>query len=184
MTPHFSPEPGSPAAQPFTPSPHRVPDLRGAPILLVGPGAMGSAIAERAALAGHPVLWRDGRDGIAAAAKARLAHRLAAQVGRGERDAGAVAEALARIEPITDLGRASGVRLVIEAVVEHAEIKRGLLRNLEDWVGADCVFATTTATLSISMLASGLRQPPRLAGLHFGLPALAEASGSTGFPPT
>jgi 3-hydroxybutyryl-CoA dehydrogenase len=56
------------------------------PVAVVGAGAMGSGIAQVAALAGHPVLLFDSVDGTAAAGKELIAKSLARAVERGRLD--------------------------------------------------------------------------------------------------
>jgi 3-hydroxyacyl-CoA dehydrogenase len=57
--------------------------------------------------------------------------------------------------------------LVIEAIVEDLDVKRGLLRDLEAIVGPRCILATNTSSLSVTAMAAGLRQPERVVGMHF-----------------
>jgi len=57
--------------------------------------------------------------------------------------------------------------LVIEAIVEDMEVKRGLFRDLEAIVGPRCILATNTSSLSVTAMAAGLKQPERVVGMHF-----------------
>ncbi|MGD8840660.1 MAG: 3-hydroxyacyl-CoA dehydrogenase, partial [Gammaproteobacteria bacterium] len=74
---------------------------------------------------------------------------------------------LGRIVAIDSLDDGTDAGLVVEAVVEDLEIKRGLLRELESIVAADCLLATNTSSISVTALANGLRHPGRLVGMHF-----------------
>jgi 3-hydroxyacyl-CoA dehydrogenase/enoyl-CoA hydratase/3-hydroxybutyryl-CoA epimerase len=56
---------------------------------------------------------------------------------------------------------------VIEAVVEDMEIKKKVLREIEDHVPDDCLICTNTSSLSIDEMATALRRPERFIGLHF-----------------
>ncbi len=56
---------------------------------------------------------------------------------------------------------------MIEAIVENAEVKRGLFRELEAVIGADCILASNTSSISITALANGLKAPGRFVGMHF-----------------
>jgi 3-hydroxybutyryl-CoA dehydrogenase len=141
--------------------------LQSAPLLVVGAGIMGAGIAQVAALAGHPVWLFDLREGTAAEAKAQLAKSLEALVAKGKLSAQEVAQALSRIEPITALESAAKAGLVVEAVVEKLDVKRALFRQLEGIVGADCVLATNTSSISVTAIANGLKAPGRLVGMHF-----------------
>ncbi len=144
------------------------PDLRSAPVLVVGAGIMGAGIAQVAAMAGHRVMLFDTRPGAADAALTKLRAGLDGLVAKGKFDAEAVTQLLARIEPVQSLGPAcSTVRLVVEAIVENLDAKRALFRELEESVGADCVLASNTSSLSITAIANGLKHPQRLVGMHF-----------------
>ena len=141
--------------------------LQGAPVLVVGAGIMGAGIAQVAAQAGHAVQLFDTREGAADQAKAKLASTLDGLVAKGKLAADAAAATLARISPIATLEQAAGAALVVEAIVENLEVKRGLLRELEGLVGERCVLASNTSSISVTALANGLQHPQRLVGMHF-----------------
>ena len=57
--------------------------------------------------------------------------------------------------------------LVIEAVPEDLELKRGVLRDLEPHVGPECTIASNTSTIPILELSTAVRDPQRVVGMHF-----------------
>jgi 3-hydroxybutyryl-CoA dehydrogenase len=142
-------------------------DLTNATVLVVGAGIMGAGIAQVAAQSGHSVLLFDMREGAAAEAKDKLTASLNALVARGKLQADAVAQALSRIHAIKTLQEAAAAGLVVEAIVEKLEAKRGLFRELEQIVSADCILATNTSSISVTAIANGLQHPTRLVGMHF-----------------
>lgn len=141
--------------------------LDGATVLVIGAGIMGAGIAQVAALAGHPVRLYDSRDGAAADARRKLVSTFDGLVGKGKLRADTATATLARIQPIGELGDAQDCGLVIEAIVENLEVKRGLLQQLEAVVARDCVLATNTSSISVTALAHGMSHPERLVGMHF-----------------
>ena len=141
--------------------------LEGATVLVIGAGIMGAGIAQVAAQAGHRVRLYDSRDGAAADAKRKLASTFDSLVNKGRLAPDAASATLARIEPIATLAEASDCRLVVEAIVENLEVKRGLLKQLEAVVAADCVLASNTSSISVTALAQGMAHPQRLVGMHF-----------------
>jgi 3-hydroxybutyryl-CoA dehydrogenase len=141
--------------------------LKGAPVLVIGAGIMGAGIAQVAAQAGHRVRLFDAREAAAAQAKSKLASTLDGLAAKGKLAPDAARDTLARIEPIASLGETAEVKLVIEAIVEDVEAKRALFGQLETIVGADCVLATNTSSISVTALAHGLEHPGRLVGMHF-----------------
>lgn len=139
----------------------------GAPIGVVGAGAMGRGIAQVAAAAGLRVLLTDVSSGAAEAARDFAGRMLgrAAEKGRTTREEAEAA--MARIEPVPDLARLESCAVVIEAIVEDLEAKRELFRELERVVAADCILASNTSSLSITAIAASCERPQRVAGAHF-----------------
>ena len=95
------------------------PIARDATVAVIGAGAMGSGIAQVAALAGHPVRLFDTRLRAAENARTAIGEALMAQAAKGRIDAGAAETAVARISPVHALGDCVSARLVVEAIVEE-----------------------------------------------------------------
>jgi len=140
---------------------------RDTPVFVVGAGIMGAGIAQVAAQAGHAVVLFDAREGAAAAACAKLAATLDGLATKGKLDPAEAKAIAGRIRAATRLDEAAATGLVVEAIVENAEVKRGLFRDLEAVVGAGCILASNTSSISITALANGLKAPGRLVGMHF-----------------
>ena len=60
---------------------------------------------------------------------------------------------------------------MIEAVVENAAVKINLFNQLAAFNSSQTIFASNTSSLSVSALAREIRDPQRVAGLHFFNPA-------------
>ncbi len=141
---------------------------------VVGAGAMGSGIAQVAAVAGHRVVLADVSEGAVAKAKANISRNVERDVEKGRySDANAV---LARIDfhsaPLgADLSPYESCDLVIEAVVEDLGVKQTLFRRLEAVVSPEAVLATNTSSLSVASIASACDVSDRVVGLHFFNPA-------------
>jgi 3-hydroxybutyryl-CoA dehydrogenase len=73
-------------------------------------------------------------------------------------------EALARIEPVDDLGEAD---LLIEAVVEDAGVKEDVFRRADAALPAHAVLASNTSSIPIGSLAAVTGRPERVIGMHF-----------------
>ena len=140
---------------------------RDTPVLVVGAGIMGAGIAQVAAQAGHTVRIFDAREGAAESACARLATTLEGLAAKGKLEPGEAKRIAARIAPAAQLDDAAGAELVVEAIVENADAKRALFRDLEAIVGKQCVLASNTSSISITALAHGLKLPGRFVGMHF-----------------
>jgi len=71
----------------------------------------------------------------------------------------------------TSLEDMKDVDLVIEAVLEDMKIKQDVWKKLEGICKPDCVFGTNTSALPITEMASVLKDPGRMIGIHFFNPA-------------
>lgn len=136
---------------------------------VIGAGLMGSEIALVFALAGHDVVLVDRTEDILAAARARLATILQKGVARGFYAAENATLALERIASTTDMQRLEVCDIVTEAVFEREDTKAEVLANLDRICRPDCVIATNTSTIPISVLASHVSAARRRAvvGTHY-----------------
>ena len=126
---------------------------------------MGSGIAALFAARGAPVVLIDPVDGALDRARASIARQLGVYAAGGE------AEAMARIRMSPDLEAAADCDLVIEAVPENLELKRGIFTRLDAICAPGAIFATNTSGLSINALASAVTRRERFVGTHFFTPA-------------
>jgi 3-hydroxybutyryl-CoA dehydrogenase len=141
------------------------------PVLVIGAGAMGAGIAQVAAQAGHPVFLFDAQAAALERAGDAIARDLEQASRKGRMTTDQAAQVLSRVSYITELGMAAQASLAIEAIVESLPAKQGLFAQLEAMLEPTAVIASNTSSLSITQLASGLRHPERVAGLHFFNPA-------------
>jgi len=56
-------------------------------------------------------------------------------------------------------------------VFEDTAVKRAVIREIEAACGDDAIIASNTSTISLDVLAEGMRHPERLIGMHFFNPA-------------
>jgi 3-hydroxyacyl-CoA dehydrogenase/enoyl-CoA hydratase/carnithine racemase len=56
---------------------------------------------------------------------------------------------------------------VIEAVFEELHIKKQVFAEVEEIVSPECILATNTSSLSVTVMAEDLKHPERLVGFHF-----------------
>jgi 3-hydroxybutyryl-CoA dehydrogenase len=137
------------------------------PVAVIGSGAMGAGIAQVAAVAGYTVKLYDTRPEAVAKAISDIAAALNRLVIKERMSAVDAAAAVARLRPAVTLADVADAALVVEAIVESLDVKRGLFAELEAIVGDDCILATNTSSISVTAIAARLRVPARLAGMHF-----------------
>ncbi|HUJ01192.1 MAG TPA: 3-hydroxyacyl-CoA dehydrogenase NAD-binding domain-containing protein, partial [Usitatibacter sp.] len=130
---------------------------------VVGAGAMGGDIAAWAALKGVTVTLQDlAPERIAPAVK-----RAADLYRKRLRQPHLVQAAMDRLIPDVAGDGVAKADLVIEAIVEKADVKRKLFAAIEPRMKASAILATNTSSIPLQLLSSSLARPDRLVGLHF-----------------
>jgi 3-hydroxybutyryl-CoA dehydrogenase len=130
---------------------------------------MGSQIALQTAYAGrHQVALVDSSAQqleLARAQNERLARR---GVERGRLTEERAADSLGRIRTTIDLAAAAAdAELVIEAVFEDLDAKRGVWAQLAEHARPDALLASNSSTIAISRLAESVPGPERCCNMHF-----------------
>ena len=136
---------------------------------VVGAGMMGSEIALIFALAGKQVLLNDTTEAGLERALGKLEGVLDSGIARGFWAEADKPRALANITTTTDLGDFADRDMVIEAVFEDVDVKGEVFRKLDGILGADCVIASNTSSISITVLSASLSdaRQANFLGLHF-----------------
>ncbi len=134
---------------------------------VIGAGMMGAGIAYVAALAGIEVVLIDATQESADRGRAHSADLLDKGIQRRKVTPEKKAEVLGQILATTDYAALAGADLVVEAVFEDAKVKAEVTAKVEAAVGADCIYASNTSTLPISMLAKASARPDQFIGIHF-----------------
>jgi 3-hydroxybutyryl-CoA dehydrogenase len=130
-------------------------------VLVVGAGQMGGGIAQVVAATGRRVSLLDAQPG----ATDRALEAMRKSLGRLEEKGGPPAEGvLARIEAVADLVSAD---LMIEAVIEDADVKEEIFRRADLELPTEAVLASNTSSIPIGSLAAATRRPDKVIGLHF-----------------
>lgn len=132
---------------------------------VVGGGLMGAGIVHGLLLAGSEVVLLERDDAAAQGAADRVRRSCDKSVERGK-----IADAagpMGRLTTTTDAADLAGCGLVVEAVPEDEGLKRETLQRVEAVIADDAALATNTSSISLDALATSLRRPERLLGLHF-----------------
>lgn len=138
---------------------------------VVGAGAMGSGIANLAAMSGFQVILRDVEEKYLAGAMGRIGSFLDKSVAKGKMTAEQKAEIMQRIRVTTLLEEMKEADIVIEAVIEDLEVKKEVFSQLDAIVPEQVILATNTSSMSITTIAAATKRPERVAGMHFFNPA-------------
>ena len=138
-------------------------------VLVVGAGTMGSQIALQTAISGrYEVTLVDSAEGQLERAVAQNRKLVERSVEKGRLTQEDASNALARITPEKDLAAAAGTAdLVIEAVIEDFDAKKGVFTTLGKHVKKEAVLASNSSTIAISRLAGFTGSPDRCCNMHF-----------------
>lgn len=138
---------------------------------VVGAGAMGAGIANVMATNGYKVILRDIKEEYVQSGLDRINKFMDNSIKRGKLTEEGKQEVLDRITATTSLQDMKDVDLVIEVVIEDMDIKQQVFKELDEIVREDVVLATNTSSMSITEIASVVKNPSRVAGMHFFNPA-------------
>jgi 3-hydroxybutyryl-CoA dehydrogenase len=122
---------------------------------------MGGGIAQVVATSGRRVSLYDSQPGAVERGVEGMRKSLGKLAEKGEADPD---EVLGRVEPVDDLVPAD---LMIEAVVEDAEVKDGVFRQADAVLPEEAVLASNTSSIPIASLAAATGRPDRVIGMHF-----------------
>ncbi len=136
-------------------------------IAVIGAGQMGAGIAQVAAQAGFDVVLRDIESRFVEKGIAGIARSLDKFVEKGKLTADARDTIFARVHGTTDLSECKDADLVIEAIIENADIKKKLFTDLDAIVKPGAVFASNTSSIPITEMASVTKRAERFIGMHF-----------------
>lgn len=134
---------------------------------VVGAGQMGAGIAQVAAQAGYDVVLVDLKPEFVAKGVATIEKSLAKFVEKKTLSDADAKAARARIATGTDNKLLAGCDLVVEAIVENADVKRKLFAELDGIVGPNAILASNTSSIPITLLAAATKRPDRFIGMHF-----------------
>jgi 3-hydroxyacyl-CoA dehydrogenase/enoyl-CoA hydratase/3-hydroxybutyryl-CoA epimerase len=132
-------------------------------IHVIGAGVMGGDIAAWCALRGFTVTLQDREPKFLSKAIAR-ANKLFSRRIRIPHERNA---ALDRLIPDCHGYGVEKADVVIEAIFEDLKAKHEIYRDIEPRMKADAVLATNTSSIPLEDLATVLKQPERLVGIHF-----------------
>jgi 3-hydroxybutyryl-CoA dehydrogenase len=141
-------------------------------IAIVGSGQMGGGIAQVAALSGFTILAYDASPQALERARGDHGKRLGREVEKGRLKDEDARAALARISYIGDLEELRDADIIIEAVVENAELKKQLFGRFAEMYAGEQILASNTSSISITQIAAAADTgrkgaAARVIGMHF-----------------
>jgi 3-hydroxyacyl-CoA dehydrogenase/enoyl-CoA hydratase/3-hydroxybutyryl-CoA epimerase len=132
-------------------------------IHVVGAGTMGGDIAAWSALQGFHVTLQD-----------QVPERIAPAIKRAYelftkklKDPRLVAQVMDRLQPDVEGNGVTRADVIIEAIFENLEAKQALFKSFELKIKPGAILASNTSTLPLEDIASVLKNPANLVGIHF-----------------
>jgi 3-hydroxybutyryl-CoA dehydrogenase len=134
---------------------------------VLGAGIMGHGIAQVCSQAGYDVILRDIEQKFIEKGIEKINFSLQKFVQKGKisrEDADAV---LGRIKTTLSLEDLRDADFVIEAIPENLQLKKENFSNLSRICKEETIFASNTSQLSITFLASSVKNPSNFIGMHW-----------------
>ncbi|MFN3413024.1 MAG: 3-hydroxyacyl-CoA dehydrogenase family protein [Thermoanaerobaculum sp.] len=136
-------------------------------VAVIGGGIMGRSIATKVSQAGLAVMLKEISEERAQQVQQMLDEALQHQVERWTLTGAEKRAILSRITFTASYDGIEACQLAIETIHEDFEDKKNLLSELDQLLAPKVPIVVNTSTLSITELASGLKYPERVLGMHF-----------------
>lgn len=136
-------------------------------ICIVGTGTMAKGIVQTFAQAGYPVIVKGRPGNTYDTLEATIGKGLEKLVAKGKMEQARMDETMANITKTTAYEDCADADLFIEAVAEDMETKHLMFADIEAVAKEGAILSTNTSSLSITEIASKVKNPGRVIGLHF-----------------
>ena len=137
---------------------------------VVGCGIMGAGIAHNCAQSGYQVVVSDISQEFIDKGLKVVTSSLKRAVDKGKISQGEMEEIIGRIKGTTEMNDFADCDLVIEAVTEDLELKKGVFARLDVICPPSAILATNTSVLSVTDIAVATNRPDKVLGMHFANP--------------
>ena len=138
-------------------------------VTVLGAGLMGHGIAQVASqVGGYDVSMLDVEQRFLDGGMKMIRDSVGKFVEKGRLTKDQGESAIGRIRPTLDLSEAlKGSFIVIEAATEDPKLKLDLYHRVAELVDRDAIVASNTSSISITLLASAMKNPENVCGMHF-----------------
>ena len=138
---------------------------------VVGGGTMGAGITVAALNSGLPVTMIERDDDSLKRGRANVEKVYNRLLAKGRITADHRASVMGLYTGSTDYADLSDADMVIEAVFERLDVKRGVFAQLDKVMKSSAVLASNTSYIDIDHISSATNRPNQVLGLHFFSPA-------------
>ena len=133
---------------------------------VLGCGLMGSGIAQVAAQAGYDVVVREVEQKFIDKGMGGIQKNLAKSVEKGKMQQADADVCIGRLKGTTSLQDLADCDIIIEAIIENAQLKKETYAELDKIVKPEALFASNTSSLTITELSMATARPKQFIGLH------------------
>ena len=134
---------------------------------VLGAGLMGAGVAYVTTNAGIPVRIKDRDDASLARGLKAVTDIYNERLKKKQLTKPEYIERVAKLSGTTDYSGFGSVDVVIEAVFEDLAIKQQVVREIEEVVGEETIFASNTSSIPIGRIAAASKRPELVVGMHY-----------------
>ena len=134
---------------------------------VLGCGLMGSGIAQVAAQAGYDVVVREVEQKYLDKGLGGIQKSLGKFVEKGKMQQADMDACMGRLKGSTNLEDLADCDIIIEAIIENAQLKKDTYAQLDKIVKPEAIFASNTSSLTITELSMATARPKQFVGMHF-----------------
>jgi len=139
-----------------------------ATVCVAGAGLMGKGIAHAFAVSGFETRLFDINEEQLGKARSSIQSVLDGGVKLGKLDQTIASAAMKNLSISTNISEsARDANLFIETVSENLSIKHSVLKDAENYMQKDGIIGTNTSALSVTEIATSVKDPSRVIGMHF-----------------
>ena len=136
-------------------------------ICVIGTGTMAKGIIQTFAQARYPVIVKGRMGKTYDNLENAISMELFKSVAKGKMEQAAMNSTLSNITKVTEYKDCCEADLFIEAIAEDIETKHIIFEELQKYAKDDAILATNTSSLSITEIASKIKNPEKVIGMHF-----------------
>jgi len=136
-------------------------------IAVLGAGFMGAGITEVSVNKGIHVILKDLSEEMITSARKNIWKGLKNKIKKRQTNLTEAKTIAQKVIGQTDYKGFHGTDVVIEAVVENMEVKKSIIKELENVCHEDFIFASNTSSLPLTEMAMGANKPENIVGMHY-----------------
>jgi 3-hydroxybutyryl-CoA dehydrogenase len=134
---------------------------------VVGAGTMGNGIAHVFAMSGYDVLLMDVEESFLDRAISIITKNLDRMIKKEKISEEQKKAALSRISKTVNIKDMAACDIVVEAATEDYALKQKIFSDLDSFCKKDAILATNTSSISVTQIASNVKCPDKVIGMHF-----------------